>query len=299
MKMIISKTLINSILIIPLILLLVNIFDVFFPKDYRSEQQLINGYFSEENKKILNYISEENRNEILPYKSAIKKLDELYKIHGETLKFLNEATKIYFISKVPVEYSWTEKYTKIKFQENWILYFFRKFEENQISNGRESKYGGAYIFYQSSDYKFALKRGIGICSQDAISFANLINKRYNIDYNIIGLDGHVLLQAKINNKYYLSDPNMGLTFNFSIDEYYNNYQNQLTIKDTYTAIGRPELAKHFNKEGNRKFNYTGPQVKRNTYNPDTLTFFSNYIKWVLPIFFLLIGFYIKFAKLKS
>ena len=80
-------------------------------------------------------------------------------------------------------------------------YFFRKFEENQISNGRESKYRGAYIFYQSSDYKFALKRGIGICSQDAISFANLINKRYNIDYNIIGLDGHVLLQAKINNKF--------------------------------------------------------------------------------------------------
>ena len=269
----INKFLIKAILFFSVFLILLNIYNIFFPNDYRNQPQLISGYFSKENKKILNYISEENRKEILSYKKAINKLDELYKIHGETLKFLNEATKIYFISKVPVEYSWKEKYTKIKFQENWILYFFRKFEENQISNGRESKYRGAYIFYQSSDYKFALKRGIGICSQDAISFANLINKRYNIDYNIIGLDGHVLLQAKINNKFYLSDPNMGLTFNFSIDEYYNNYQNQLIIKDTYTAIGRPELARHFNKEGNRKFNYTGPQVRRNTYNPDTLTFF--------------------------
>ena len=295
----INKFLIKAILFFSVFLILLNIYNIFFPNDYRNQPQLINGYFSKENKKILNYISEENRKEILSYKKAINKLDELYKIHGETLKFLNEATKIYFISKVPVEYSWKEKYTKIKFQENWILYFFRKFEENQISNGRESKYRGAYIFYQSSDYKFALKRGIGICSQDAISFANLINKRYNIDYNIIGLDGHVLLQAKINNKFYLSDPNMGLTFNFSIDEYYNNYQNQLIIKDTYTAIGRPELARHFNKEGNRKFNYTGPQVRRNTYNPDTLTFFSNYIKWILPMFFFVTAIYFSNMKPKK
>lgn len=295
----INKFLIKAILFFSVFLILLNIYNIFFPNDYRNQPQLISGYFSKENKKILNYISEENRKEILSYKKAINKLDELYKIHGETLKFLNEATKIYFISKVPVEYSWKEKYTKIKFQENWILYFFRKFEENQISNGRESKYRGAYIFYQSSDYKFALKRGIGICSQDAISFANLINKRYNIDYNIIGLDGHVLLQAKINNKFYLSDPNMGLTFNFSIDEYYNNYQNQLIIKDTYTAIGRPELARHFNKEGNRKFNYTGPQVRRNTYNPDTLTFFSNYIKWILPMFFFVTALYFSNRKPKK
>ena len=295
----INKFLIKAILFFSVFLILLNIYNIFFPNDYRNQPQLISGYFSKENKKILNYISEENRKEILSYKKAINKLDELYKIHGETLKFLNEATKIYFISKVPVEYSWKEKYTKIKFQENWILYFFRKFEENQISNGRESKYRGAYIFYQSSDYKFALKRGIGICSQDAISFANLINKRYNIDYNIIGLDGHVLLQAKINNKFYLSDPNMGLTFNFSIDEYYNNYKNQLIIKDTYTAIGRPELARHFNKEGNRKFNYTGPQVRRNTYNPDTLTFFSNYIKWILPMFFFVTALYFSNRKPKK
>lgn len=294
-----NKFLIKAMLFFSVFLILLNIYNIFFPNDYRNDPQLINGYFSKENKKILNYISEENIKEILPYKSAIKKLDELYKIHGETLKFLNEATKIYFISKVPVKYSWKEKYTKIKFQENWVLYFVRKFEEIQISINRESKYGGAYIFYQSSDYKFALKRGIGICSQDAVSFANLINRRYDIDYNIIGLDGHVLMQAKINNKFYLSDPNMGLTFNFSIDEYYDNYQNQLTIKDTYTAIGRPDLARHFNKEGNRKFNYTGPQVKMNTYNPDTITFFSNYIKWILPIFFFLTALYLSNRKLKK
>jgi len=293
------KLLIKCLLIFSLFILTLNIYNIFFPTDYRNDQYLINGYFSQENKKILDYISEEDRNEILEYKDAIKKFDKLYSIHGESLEFLKEATKVYFMAKVPIEYGWKEKYTKVKFQENWVLYFVRKFEEYQINNGEKSKFGGAYIFYQSSDYKFALKRGIGICSQDAVGFANLIKRRYNINYNIIGLDGHVLMQAKINNKFYLSDPNMGLTFSFNIDEYYDNYKYQLIVKNAYTAIGRQDLAEHFNKQGNRKFKYTGPKSIENTYNPDTITFFSNYIKWLMPIFFLLIGIYLNYKKRKE
>ena len=212
------------------------------------------------------------------------------------MKFLNEAAKVYFIAKVPTGYSWKEKYTKVKFQENWVLYFVRKFEEIQKNYSQKSKYHGAYIYYQSSDYKFALKRGISICSQDAVGFANLLKRRYNIDYNIVGLDGHVVIQAQINKKYYLSDPNMGLTFDFSIDEYYDNKKNQLIIKKAYTGIGRPDLISSFDKAGNRKFKYTGPKAIKNTYNPDTITFFANYIKWLVPIFFLLIGFYLNYKK---
>jgi len=285
-------------LIFSLFILALNIYNMFFPTDYRNDQYLIDGYFSKENKKVLNYISEENRNEILKYKDAIKRFDKLYSIHGESLEFLTKATKVYFMAKTPVEYSWEKKYTKIKFQENWVLFFIRKFEEYQINNGGKSKYGGAYIFYQSSDYKFALKRGIGICSQDAVGFANLIKRRYNIDYNIVGLGGHVLMQAKINNKFYLSDPNMGLTFNFNIDEYYDNYKNQLVIKEAYTGIGRPDLINSFDESGNRKFKYTGPKAIENTYNPDTITFYANYIKWLMPIFLLLSGLFLRY-KIKS
>jgi|TARA_B100001964_G_scaffold40045_1_gene43784 hypothetical protein len=287
------KLLYKILFIFPVILLLSNITNILFPIDYRDDPSLIKGYFSKENKKILNYISLENRQQILKYEDAIKKFDDLYAVHGESLTFLNEATKIYFISKVPTEYSWKEKYTKIKFRENWILYFFRKFEELKIKQGTDSKYKGAYISYQSSDYKFALKRGISICSQDALSFANLIKRRYDIDYMIIGLAGHVVLQAKINNNFYLSDPNMGLTFDFSIDEYYDSPKNKLKIRKAYSSIGRPELIDYFDSEGNRKFKYTGPKPGVSTYNPDTLTFFSDYLKWVLPICLMLIAFYLK------
>ena len=296
--MIIRKIFVRGLFIFSLILLIVNVFNVFFPVNYRGDQYLIDGYFSNENKRILNYISKENRSEILEYKDAIKQFDELYSIHGETLKFLKEATKIYFIAKIPNEYSWKKKYTKIKFQENWILYFFRIYEEIQKNFGKKSKYNNAYIFYQSSDYKFALKRGVSICSQDAISFANLLKRRYNIDYKIVGLGGHVVMEAKINDEYYISDPNMGLTFDFSIDEYYDNYENISKIRDAYEAIDRSDLIASFNKDGNRKFKYTGPKSKDNTYNPDTITYFSNYIKWALPIFLLFFCFYLNFIKRK-
>ena len=59
------------------------------------------------------------------------------------------------------------------------------------------------------------------------------------------------------------------------------------------------LAEHFNKQGNRKFKYTGPKAIENTYNPDTITFFSSYIKWLMPIFFLLIGIYLNYKKRKE
>ena len=229
----------------------------------------------------------------MSYNDTIKKIDEQYSIYGETYKFLKEASKIYFISKAPPSHSWKEKYAKVKFQENWLLYILRVFEEIQMNYGKGSIYNGAYIYYQSSNYKFALKRGISLCSQDAMSFANLLNSRYNINYNIIGLSGHVLIQAKINNQYFLSDPNVGLAFNFSIEEYYNSKENQLEVKNIYEKIGQGDLALHFNKTGNRIFDYTGPEIRKNTYNPDTLTFYSNFFKWILPILFFVIAFYLK------
>ncbi len=289
----VKKVFINFLLFVSLILLLVNIYNFFSPIDYRNDPYLIKGYFSKENKKILDFISEGNRSEILSYNDTIKKLDEQYSIYGESYEFLKEASKVYFISKAPPSHSWKEKYTKIKFQENWLLYILRVFEEIQINYGKDSLYNGAYIYYQSSDYKFALKRGISLCSQDAISFANLLKRRYNINYNIIGLAGHVLIQVKINDQYLLSDPNMGLAFNFSIDEYYDSEKNQLKVKNTYEKIGQSNLAIHFNKTGNRIFDYTGPEIRENTYNPDTLTFYTNFFKWILPILFLIIVFYLK------
>ena len=89
---------------------------------------------------------------------------------------------------------------------------------------------------------------------------------------------------------------MGLTFNFSIDEYYNNNNNILKIKNAYTNIGRPDLINSFDLKGNRKFEHTGPKVRKNTYNPDTITFFSNYMKWIIPVFLIFISFLLKYKN---
>ena len=76
----IKKVFINFLLFVSLVLLLVNIYNFFSPIDYRNDPYLIKGYFSKENKKILDFISEGNRSEILSYNDTIKKLDEQYSI---------------------------------------------------------------------------------------------------------------------------------------------------------------------------------------------------------------------------
>ena len=47
--MVVRKIFVQSLFIFSLILVTVNIFNIFFPMDYRGDQNLINGYFSEEN----------------------------------------------------------------------------------------------------------------------------------------------------------------------------------------------------------------------------------------------------------
>ena len=89
---------------------------------------------------------------------------------------------------------------------------------------------------------------------------------------------------------------MGLTFDFSIDEYYDNYENISKIREAYESIDRSDLIASYNKDGNRKFKYTGPKSQENTYNPDTITYFSNYIKWALPIFLFLAGLFLKYKN---
>ena len=84
----------------------------------------------------------------------------------------------------------------------------------------------------------------------------------------------------------------------AIEEYYDDYKNQLIIKEAYTGIGRPDLINSFDKPGNRKFKYTGPKAIENTYNPDTITFYANYIKWLMPIFLLLSGLFLRY-RIKS
>ena len=70
-----NKIFIKSLIFFPLILILINFFNLLFPNDYRNDPYLINGYFSEENQKILNYVSDKKRSEILSYEDAIKKID--------------------------------------------------------------------------------------------------------------------------------------------------------------------------------------------------------------------------------
>ena len=107
-----------------------------------------------------------------------------------------------------------------------------------------------------------------------------------VSYSKVIKEKDVVNVTRLGRKRYKTE-NLGF-----LDRFYR-FRKQLKVKNTYEKIGQSNLAIHFNKTGNRIFDYTGPEIRENTYNPDTLTFYTNFFKWILPILFLIIVFYLK------
>ena len=111
-----------------------------------------------------------------------------------------------------------------------------------------------YKKYEFCDFKKGIERGVGLCSQQAIIIEGiLINK--GIDSNIVGLDGHVVVQAQISqkdNQYWMLDPDYGVIIKTDIKEIENN---PAIIRSYYSEKGYDDktiekLVKIYGKEGN-------------------------------------------------
>jgi len=73
--------------------------------------------------------------------------------------------------------------------------------------------------YEFVDYHQALQRGVGICSQFAIVETSILNEK-GIPARIIGLDGHVVLEAQVDpgsNAWWVFDPDYGVVIQKNID----------------------------------------------------------------------------------
>lgn len=137
-----------------------------------------------------------------PYKEAILEFDRLYSKYGPTKIFLEKAVKNYEES---IEYSWDKKFTRAPLFDNWILYFlsFTGFAND------------SFRYYETNRYKMALRRGFGICSQNAIGLCGLLKERYKISCFPVGLHGHVVSRVVLpTGSEYILDPSVGFFFNF-------------------------------------------------------------------------------------
>ena len=78
--------------------------------------------------------------------------------------------------------------------------------------------------YEYSNYKKAIERGVGLCSQQAIIVTGILNDN-GINAQIIGLSGHVVLRTEVeNNIWYIVDPDYGIIIPYDIFEIEKKYK---------------------------------------------------------------------------
>ena len=139
-----------------------------------------------------------------------------------------------------------------------------------------------YKKYQFCNYKKAVERGVGLCSQKAIVVSEILREN-GFDSKILGLDGHVVATVKFaDGKEWVVGPDYGVVIKQDIGtieknpeivrEYYEEkYKNTETLD---------LMVKFFGKEGNRVFNRAAEYCN---YDNENLSY---KLIWLIPIVFM-------------
>lgn len=141
--------------------------------------------------------------------------------------------------------------------------------------------------YEFSDYKKALERGVGLCSQHAIIVAQLL-KHKGIDTRIVYLQGHVVAMARVDpqqNRWWVLDPDFGVVIRHDMTEIEKDpkliapyYQEQGVSPPTLRRLIRV-----YAREGNNVY----PSVAEYHGKDRLYKYYFEYLlyllKWVIPI----------------
>tara|TARA_B110000444_G_C18754761_1_gene554533 strand:+ start:222 stop:1058 length:837 start_codon:yes stop_codon:yes gene_type:complete len=181
--------------------------------------------------------------DITSYDQTLKNIKDNY--NGfTTLYFLEQANKNY---NNGIDYSWHDEINSISIFDNWILYLAKFVDPILIKLNLQKN--NTYVFsnYESFKYQRALGRGFGTCSQNALGLSDLLYKKYNVKSKVVGLDGHVVVEAEIDNKKVVMDPSLNVFMPFSIKEAELNLD---IVKEYYKYTDQPEIYNAYNASGN-------------------------------------------------
>jgi len=191
------------------------------------------------------------------------------------LKNLNDA-----VSSAIVHYwddAGTRKYNlRVPFYENYILSIFGYLIPDWF---------GKWEFF---DYKKAVERSAGLCSQHAIIISQILSEK-KIPVKMVGLQGHVVATAQVDEKedqWWILDGDYGVMIEHSIEKI---EQNPETIRPFYSQKGYDNnsiqsLVEIYGQEGN------SVNVLKRHY-PERYYFekLSYLLKWLLPFGLMVFG----------
>jgi hypothetical protein len=161
---------------------------------------------------------------------------------------------------------------RIPFYENYLLFIASYLDPEE------------YLKYEFYDYRRAIERGIGLCSQQAIIVSEVLLEK-SIPSFIIGLSGHVVLRAQVDksrDEWWVLDPDYGVVIPYDIDIIENNTK---IIRPFYAQAGYKQkkinrLENIYEKEGNAVMSEQGAkgyQIKRCSNEP-----IFYFLKWIIP-----------------
>lgn len=145
------------------------------------------------------------------YLKNINELDKKYLvlIQSDFIKHANEVISNGML--------WPSR-SKISYFDNWMLGLLGEFDVVATYLGMQKSDTHALRYFESTQYERALSRKTGYCSQLALALADILNRRYNIETHMIGLDGHVVVEAIIDNRKFILDPSVNISFDYSLDD---------------------------------------------------------------------------------
>ncbi|MFT7304766.1 MAG: hypothetical protein ACI9P7_000023 [Candidatus Azotimanducaceae bacterium] len=149
--------------------------------------------------------------------------------------------------------------------------------------------GDVYRNYEFYNWRKALERGVGLCSQHAIILDGVL-QRAGIDARIVRLEGHVLNEVTLRESgdIWLADADYGLTIPLSLKEAELNTPivkgfYEQTISD---VVLLDELAKVYGEEGNELLSSAGDYLGGPYVFIETASYL---LKWLLPLLLLVGG----------
>ncbi len=274
-----TKTpLLISLFIMGISLLILNIVGVFISLR-NSEIYQEHTYFENDitltEKELWSIINKEygsNEERIIAINSAINKGIAHY--WGEEVKKYNLSIPMhenYLLFMAAYTYSFLTKYVP-PFRK-----FFKKFRESFDILRK----------YEFSDYKKAIERGVGTCSQHTI-IINQVLKKKGIDSKIVYLNGHVVAMAQVNNTentWWVIDPDYGVIMKHDIHEI---EQRPDMIAPYYREKGHSEgeikeLIAAFSEEENKIYNTVSDYHGKERFYKYHIEYVFYILKWMLPM----------------
>jgi hypothetical protein len=207
-------------------------------------------------------------------------IDKSFEEHGTSFDFVREAVKIY---NDGMFFEWPgPRYEQIPLMDNWILYLLSYLDPIIYKIGVVSidTYFSRYVSHR---YERVIERGFGICSQMALGFSDLLNRKYNFDIQIIGLSGHVVSSVVIDNKQVVVDPAVGWYSGKSLLEL--EKQSDFVVSE-YKKLNRPDIPKYY---FNDTANITLESIEEYDPRMTSLEYELDYLKYILPLILMAIS----------